>query len=119
MPWLFRWRRCTRMWADVLRFAAIIEIGLMAGLMLIILYVAAKVLRPPDKTAGFLIWHIIFIVVGLSMVTAVAASSVITRVGDPLSWRSPVFLVGITVINVALVIIFRVELRRMQRKHSG
>ncbi len=92
----------------------------MAVLLVMILYVSSKVLRPPSgNTTGFLLWHIIAVSIGMAMVVTTSAYATFARLGLPaVIWQLPVFLIGMGFIDAALVIIFRVELRRMQRKRN-
>lgn len=102
---------------DLLRIAVIGATGLGIGLICVITVVAYSVLKPPAKL-GFLVQHIIGIGIGVGGAMLLLAEFQLGRIGDPPTWRLPVTVAVISLIDMALVLVLRVERGRLVEKRA-
>ncbi len=101
--------------ADLLRYTIFGLFGVGAGFMLMTNYMAYRVLRPPRRL-GFLWWHVTAVSVSVLCFGTVAVITVASRLGESVTWRSPVTLLGCVLFAVSQTIIFRVERQRLVEK---
>lgn len=105
------------LFANALRYGVFISAGIGVGFMLMTNVIAFQVLRPPKKL-GFLWWHVTSISLSFLMIGTVAMDNIVSRIGDPFTWRAPLMFVGTALYAVAQAIIFRVERSRLIQKKA-
>ncbi len=98
--------------ADLLRFAIFALFGIGVGFMAMTNIMAYRVLRPPRRL-GFLWWHVTAVSVSVLCFGTVAVITVASRLGESVTWRSPVTLFGCVLFATSQTIIFRVERQRL------
>ncbi len=98
--------------ADLLRFSIFALFGIGVGFMAVTNVMAYRVLRPPRRL-GFLWWHVTAISVSVLCFGTVAVITVASRLGESVTWRSPVTLLGCVLFAASQAIIFRVERQRL------
>lgn len=103
--------------ADFFRYGVFAFSGVGVGFMLITNWVAFRVLRPP-KQLGFLWWHVTSISLSILCMGAVAMDNIVTRIGEPFTWRAPTMFVGTMLFAVAQVLIFKIERGRLVEKRA-
>lgn len=103
---------------DVLRLIVLIATGAGIGLMGVITVVAYGVLRPPRRLGLFLWTHIATISLGVAGAMLLLAEAQLGYLGDPATWRLPATLVVILTLDLALVLVYRVEQSRLVEKRA-
>lgn len=105
------------MLADLLRYTVVALAGAGLGMICVITAVAYHVLRPPQRL-GFLVQHIIAIGIGVGGAMILLAEAVVGRLGQDVTWRLPATLAVLAIIDVALVVVYRIERRRLIEKRA-
>lgn len=104
--------------ADVMRLACVVLAFFGVGLMTSTLLVAHQVLRPAQRL-GFFWWHIFTISVAVAGSMFLMTEAVVGRLGQPVTWRLPVTVAVLVLLDLALVVVFRVERSRLVAKRAG
>ncbi len=98
--------------ADLLRFSIFALFGVGVGFMVMTNVMAYRVLRPPRRL-GFLWWHVTAVSISVLCFGTVSVITVASRLGESVTWRSPVTLLGCLLFATSQAIIFRVERQRL------
>lgn len=85
--------------------------GIGFAFMLATNVLAFKVLRPPKKL-GFLWWHVTSISISFTLISLVALSRTLDRLGEGATWHTYATAIGISLYALAQTIIFNVERER-------
>lgn len=107
-----------QLFGDILRYAVFALSGVGVGFMLMTNVIAFKVLRPPRRL-GFLWWHITSISLSITLIGAVAMDNLVSRIGEPFTWRAPTMFAGTALFTIAQVLIFKVERSRLINKRAA
>lgn len=112
---------------DALRILAVVVAATTYSLAVANLIVSLLVLREKPFTwrhfwgsgGGFLWSHIVFVTLPFQGFVTWGIVEVLTRSGDPLSWRAPALLVLSCLMSTGYAIIYRVELSRLKLKQAA
>jgi hypothetical protein len=102
-------------WVDLLRVVVLVLAGGGIGAMLVITWLAFRVLHPPRRP-GFLWWHVLTVTLAVSGLVVTTAGERLAMLQQPPDWRLPIALVSMVLLDIALVLIFRIEYERMVDK---